>query len=299
DSYVWVHVGRPELKRLAERLKAAVTFENPRYKQAKRFSRYVSRRIPRELRYFEEAGDWLMLPRGLGPYVYGEIKKLGLNPLVSDRRVERSVKYPPLLAELRPYQKEAVERFLKYRSGLIVLPAGAGKTVCGLACAFYTGQRTVWITHTKELAEQAVERFEDLLGVEPGLIGDGSRTIGQEVTVANINSLAKMDLSELAQDVGLVVVDECHHVPADLMQRVVNQFPARYRLGLTATPERADRLAPAIHAIMGPILYKTTYPELARQGYIILPEIRIVKTSFSYDYTDPKDYSKMVNEACR
>lgn len=299
DTHVWVHVGRPELKGLARRLKRTMTFENPRYNQAKRFSRFVSRRIPRELRYFEEAGEWLKLPRGLGAYIYDEIKRLGLKPSVSDRRIERSVSYPPLLTELRPYQKEALDQFLKYRSGLIVLPAGAGKTQVGIACAFYTGQKTLWITHTKDLAEQAAERFEDLLGVEVGLIGDGSRTVGNEVTVAIINSLAKMDLSDLAQETGLVIVDECHHVPADLMQKVVNQFPARNRLGLTATPERADGLAPLIHAIMGPVLYKTTYPELARQGYIVLPKLCIVKTSFYYDYTDPKDYSDMVNQACR
>src|SRR5690606_1661976 len=105
------------------------------------------------------------------------------SPVVHEGRVERTVSYPAFEAELRPYQQAALNAFLKYKSGLIVLPAGAGKTHVGVSAVYHSGQRTLWITHTKELAEQAVERFEDVLGIKPGLIGDGSRTIGQEVTV--------------------------------------------------------------------------------------------------------------------
>src|SRR5690606_1737988 len=143
DTHVRIMVLHPALKPLVAKLKAATTFENPEYKQAKRFSRWVSKRIPPTLRYWDEQDGWIIIPRGLGPYVFKEIKKLGFSPVVHEGRVERAVSYPALGAELRPYQQAALGAFLKYKSGLIVLPAGAGKTHVGVSAVYHSGQRTL------------------------------------------------------------------------------------------------------------------------------------------------------------
>ncbi len=70
-------------------------------------------------------------------------------------------------------------------------------------------------------------------------------------------SLARReDLDELTSRYGLVVVDECHHVPAVTFERCVKQIRARRWLGLTATPYRRDGLQGLIAMYCGPIRHR-------------------------------------------
>ena len=66
---------------------------------------------------------------------------------------------------MRPYQIPAVERAIKFEQGIIEAPCGAGKTVVGLEIIARTGQTSLWLVHTKELAEQAIERIEHFLKI--------------------------------------------------------------------------------------------------------------------------------------
>lgn len=280
---------------LLDYFRQLATFPNPEYRKAKRYSRWVPKDIPPYLYFYEEADGRLILPRGLLGKVNAAFVAQGFKPTWEDHRLLVPVEYPAMHKsyKLRPYQEEAVSAFERYRMGVIVSPAGSGKTVKGLASVARSGQRALWIVHTKELAEQAIERFEQFLGIQAGYIGDGEFSYGEQVTVGIINSLLNQDLDSLTSRFGMIVVDEAHRVPSASFRDLVSRFPARYRLGLTATPERADGLHPLLYAAMGPVLFRTTYAELEKKGYVMLPKLNVVFTDFDYPYQESSDYAPM------
>jgi superfamily II DNA or RNA helicase len=90
-----------------------------------------------------------------------------------------------------------------------------------------------------------------------GIIGAGRRRPGGVIDIAMVQSLARRDdLVELTAGYGLIVVDECHHVPATTFERAVRQIAAPAWLGLTATPYRRDGLEGLITMYCGPIRHR-------------------------------------------
>ena len=92
---------------------------------------------------------------------------------------------------------------------------------------------------------------------------------------------------------GCVILDESHHAPASTFERLINLFPARYRYGLTATPERRDGLTFMLNGVFGPILHEVERDELFSEGQIIKPVIRAIRTN-SY-MADCPDYRSLLD----
>lgn len=184
-----------------------------------------------------------------------------------------------LRGELRPYQRDAVERAVEAGRGVIVAPTGAGKTVigCGLISAFDTP--ALILVHARVLADQWVERVEAFLGVEADVVGYGRKppaTVGR-VTVASLQTLARWswhELHEWGAAFGLVLQDEAHHAPARTFCGVLGGLRGRHRYGLTATPSREDGLTPWMHATLGPTVAQVDHGELERAGRVLRPSIR-------------------------
>lgn len=252
---------------------------NPAYQGAVRYGRSVYR-IPTNISLLETDARTgaALLPRGYAGRLLGLLKKHGVPHILDDRRLA----FPPVQfgsrVRLRDYQAEAVEAALKVTQGVIQAPAGSGKTVMGLEIIARLGQPALWLTHTRDLAEQAVERAVALLGLpreEIGVIGAGREKIGPRLTVGIVQKMANMDLSTLAGRFGTVVVDECHHSPSFTWKNIVNRLPARYRYGLTATPDRADGLEVVTERVIGPLLYAVSRD---RVGALVVPRLVTVRT---------------------
>ena len=73
-----------------------------------------------------------------------------------------------------------------------------------------------------------------------------------------LQSLALKDHdTKLFEDIGLVIVDECHHIASEAFSRSIPKLTSKYMLGLSATPERKDKLMYVINWFLGPLLYKS------------------------------------------
>lgn len=163
--------------------------------------------------------------------------------------------------QLRGYQQQAIGDLRKaYRSGcrapLLCLPTGGGKTIIFSAIAQSAaarGRQVLILVHRRELLHQASRKLTDI-GLDHGLIAAGIAESNQAVQVASVQTLVRR-LSRIDWQPSLIIIDEAHHASAGQWNRILDQWPDAYRLGVTATPCRLDGrgLASAFdHLVLGP-----------------------------------------------
>ncbi|CAM4542271.1 MULTISPECIES: DEAD/DEAH box helicase family protein [Myxococcus] len=169
-------------------------------------------------------------------------------------------------------------------------------TMLALGAVARLRTQTLVLVHTLDLAEQWREHVRERLGLEAGLVGAGEEDV-QPVTVAVVQSLTRWEDAKLDAFLGrfgLLVLDEAHHIGASAFHRIVDRCPARYRLGLTATPEREDGLTPLLRLYLGAPLAVVRHEELVARGVLVVPEVRVVETAFEYPYVGSADYAPML-----
>jgi superfamily II DNA or RNA helicase len=197
---------------------------------------------------------------------------------------------------LRDYQRDAVDRLAGVTQGTVVIPCGGGKTRVGLGAIARLDTPALVLVHTLDLAEQWRAELRAVLGVDAGLVGDGE-VRPAPVTVALVQALARWDdprRDAFVARFGLVILDECHHVAASVFRALVHRCPARYRLGLTATPEREDGLTPLLDLYLGRPLVTVTHAQLIAVGVLAVPEVRVVETEFAFSYESVDDYNALL-----
>ena len=152
----------------------------------------------------------------------------------------------PMQLTLRPYQSQAVADLrAAFRSGarapLLVAPTGMGKTVVFSAItagAVQRGRHVLVLVHRRELIRQASAKLA-AVGVAHGVIAAGIQPSNHPVQVASVQTLARrLQLQTWQPD--LIVIDEAHHAVAGTWARILDHWPDALRLGVTATPIRAD-----------------------------------------------------------
>ncbi|SHO48599.1 DEAD/DEAH box helicase [Desulfopila aestuarii] len=282
---------------LEEELKKQLTIDNPQYLAAKKYGRWIGKKLKPTLKYYVPVPRGLRFPRGFSNQAIRICRELtGESPeIVDNRRLLPEVDFP-FSGELRPYQQEAVELIEKRSFGVLEAGTGSGKTVMALAAIARRRQPTLVVVHTKELLYQWQERAATFLNSEVGLIGDGHFVI-RPFTVAIVNT-ARKRVHELVPHFGHLIVDECHRVPAALFTDVVANFDCHYLLGLSATAFRSDDgLTRLIYYFMGDRIHKVDQGELQATGAIVKPQIIHQPTRFSYNYRG--DYQALIKALTR
>lgn len=193
----------------------------------------------------------------------------------------------PFSGTLRPYQAAAVEAWRANRgNGTIVAPCGAGKTVLFCCIAGATPTPALVLVHTKDLLEQWLERIETYLpGCTIGRLGGGKAEKQGRIVIATIQTLERMapeKLVDWSSRFGLVGVDEAHHAPAATWSWVLAHCPGRYRVALTATPDRADGLGEWVCWSCGPIVAAIKQCDVEAVGAVLVPVIRRIRTGWDW-----------------
>ncbi len=162
----------------------------------------------------------------------------------------------------RPYQAEALAAWLAAKSrGVVVLPTGAGKTQLA-KMAIHTKQRsTLVVVPTLNLVGQWHNELHTAFGTEIGVLGGGSHSL-QPITITTYDS-AYLHADRIGDRWGLVVFDECHHLPGASYAHAAQSLLAPFRLGLTATPERTDGRHALTDELCGPVVYQKHITELS------------------------------------
>lgn len=250
------------------KIKDDLTFNNPAYLSAKRFAKNPQIvRIPPYVIYYDRGIDskgnkFISVPVGY------DISSVVNNFDYEEHTVSYKVEYP-LIEEniqLRDNQTEAVISFIKQnkerndKRGLIVLPTGKGKSIVGIYLAAHFGEKTLIVVHKDDLVVGWKKDIDLCFGgkLETGLIKAKAREIGKQITIATIQTLNRLDkdtVEDLSNTFGMIIIDEAHHCPASSYDFLMRLKP-KYRLGLTATPERSDGLSHLLNLHFGGIAYE-------------------------------------------
>jgi len=172
---------------------------------------------------------------------------------------------PSVTIEPRNYQQDALSAWQdNNRQGSVVLPTGSGKTFLAVQAIADAGVSTLVVVPTIDLMNQwhatLTNAFGDQLPDGVGVLGGGSHDIA-DITVTTYDSAYRY-INEYGDQFGLLVVDEVHHLPAPTYQQIPEMTIAPYRLGLTATYERADGAHEELEDLLGTVVYQEDVDEL-------------------------------------
>lgn len=192
-------------KTLIQYCKDNLTIKNPEYSQNERlgFSVYG---IPRTLYWYEKRGNDLILPFGCLKDIYSLYPHKELYTLMYNKPTPLIYKSN---IKLYDYQERAKNNALRAKNGVIVMPAGSGKTQTALQLISELRLKTLWITHTHDLLNQSYDRAKtNLEDIGLGKIAAGKIDIGTHITFATVQTLSKLDLSQLKNEWDCIIVDE-------------------------------------------------------------------------------------------
>jgi len=244
-------------------------------------------------------------PVGVLPRVKKFLNSQGYRVRVKDERKLRGAKLNSVWNPeytMRRYQQRAVKTALKNKMGVLALPVGSGKTIVGLRIIHEVGHAALIVVHTKELLYQWAEKVREVLGIEPGIVGD-NKWEEREITIAMIQTLLSRGADKLQNEYALLMFDECHRTSAaEKFYQLGLSLPQIYRYGLSATPwRRVKGEEIKIEAVVGPIIFEVRAEDLINEKFLAKPKFEVITyestmPSFSERYKELYEDMIMNNE---
>ncbi len=280
--------------RTQERIEKALSFGNPAFFRAIGSDRRTDG-IPERIETARRLHDGIALPRGAIDIVKKIAAEDSIRLAFDDRRCRgvRAATGAPAYTP-RGYQCVALRAILRATQGLVIVPCGGGKTTIGASAIHAIGRNAIVLVHTEDLHDQWIDVLDEKLGIRAGTVmGSKWKPDLEGVTVASVPKLVRMLMSadpvkvsaaeDLLASIGVCILDEAHHAPADTFQVVLRACKARIRIGLTATPTRDDGLTRLVHWSFGNTVFEISVDDLVEQGYLVRPHLEVYETNFQCD----------------
>jgi superfamily II DNA or RNA helicase len=287
---------------LVEDILDELTIDNTAKHIAQRKKRYGWWDMPDNFLLANLDGDELVMPRGYAMQlkrilVENDIKVVWLDRRKGDlgKPFRWSKEFTP-----RPHQPLAVRKMRRHQQGIYQAPTGSGKS---LTCISFIHDvsplKTIVLVDQVGLQSQWLKEFGNWLDEKNvGQIGSGVWVDDKRITVATVQTIwSKIKRGELPDDFfdlyDCVIVDECHHVSAETVEYIVGMFRAKWRIGVSATPNRLDHKFAIVRAVLGEVFHQDDEDRLRKLGVLVKPQVRVVKTDFKFEYmTDHESDNK-------
>ena len=288
--------------RAQNQLKRLAAFRNPQFYRAQAMRMPVWN-VPRVICCAEYFGDILALPRGCLDDVAEWLSAHRVAVSTHDERCFGQSIDVSFNGALREEQAAALEALSASDNGILSATTAFGKTVVGAALIAQKQVNTLILVHRAQLMTQWKERLEQFLTIREelppppkrrgrqkkrelvGLYGANRDTRGGVIDIAMLQSMGDADaIKPWIGDYGMVIVDECHHVPAVSFEQVMKAVRSKYAYGLTATPKRQDGHHPILHMYLGPIRFRVDAKQQAMKrpfSHVMVP--RFTGTRFRID----------------
>jgi superfamily II DNA or RNA helicase len=244
---------------LVSRLIRLAAFQNPEFyaAQAMRFPTFGK---PRVISCAELFIKHIALPRGCFDAAIDLLTTNRIRIELRDERRDGAAIGTRFLGALTFEQQKAVAALMAHDTGVLAATTAFGKTVVAAKLIAERDRNTLILVHRHQLLDQWVARLSTFLDIDPngiGVVHGGKKRPTSVVDVALIQSLVrKGEVSDLVENYGHLVVDECHHLSAVSFEAIARAAKAKYVLGLSATVTRKDGHHPIIFMQCGPIRYR-------------------------------------------
>ncbi len=260
--------------RAQNQLRRIAAFRNPQFYRSQAMRMPVWN-IPRVICCAEYRGNLLVLPRGCFDDVMSWMQENCVSVEFHDERSSGRSICVSFNGKLRDEQATAFEAMPAHDTGVLSATTAFGKTVIGAALIAKKRVNTLILVHRAQLMAQWKERLEQFLAVDEvlppqpkrrgrqrkreiiGCYGANKDTRSGMIDIAMLQSMGNADeIRPWIHDYGMVIVDECHHVPAVSFEQVLKAVSAKFVYGLTATPKRQDGHHPILYMYLGGIRYQ-------------------------------------------
>ena len=175
-----------------------------------------------------------------------------LDYTIVDKRVDLPADIPDLLVPMRPDQEAILRQTEGSTDYIINGRVGFGKTATAIATIAREGQKTLIVVPTTALRQQWMVEIKKFLGVTAGQFGSGILNTDSPIVVANIQTAIK-HVTTLANQFGMIIIDECHRCPSSTFLSLLEASRAKYRIGLSATTWRKDGLHCLLPGLFSPL----------------------------------------------
>ena len=194
------------------------------------------------------------------------------------------------IAKHRPYQEKSLSKMFgngRARSGLIVLPCGAGKTLVGVTAVCTIKKSTMIFANTTVSVHQWCQQVYHWCKIPKWQVIEFSSQTKKKIPknkpcilVTTYHMLghkkkrskdAETIMNEITtREWGLIVLDEVHVAPASTFRKCCSLVRSKTKLGLTATLLREDNKIGDLFYLIGPKLYEANWLDLQKNGYLAL-----------------------------
>jgi len=246
---------------LVNHLIRLAAFQNPEFYTAQAL-RHSTWDKPRIISCAENFPKHVGMPRGCQDEIKALFGSLGVEVVWNDQRVLGSAIDITFQGKLYIEQQVAADSMLAHDTGVLAATTAFGKTVIGAYLIAERKVSTLVLVQSLQLRDQWIERLVEFLDIplsRIGVIGGGKNLVTGVVDIATVQSLYRKGIvKDVVGQYGHLIVDECHHVSANSVERVARACKARYVAGLSATVVRKDGRHPIIFMQCGPVRYRAS-----------------------------------------